>query len=194
MQLQAFLSVLSTLVLGSLASPAAYMFANTPTAPSDNAVLSPQSLTLTALVSKDGLSGLECWVLTPALVSSTAEGTIGALSYSNLGALGNSSYDLFTELTNAGLHNAPAPQYVIILRGQGELSFPSADPANVTLTGNYTLHAGDILIVQDTAELSFRGHNSVWQPGTSTLQLPFASGAAPEHVVLHEGGCKRPHM
>ncbi|KAF8196309.1 hypothetical protein K438DRAFT_1760469 [Mycena galopus ATCC 62051] len=113
----------------------------------------PQNLTLTALVGKKNLSSLECWALTPALVESTAMGTVGALSYSQLGGTVNGSYALFTQLTNSGLHNASAPQYVIILAGRGELSFPSANPSDPILGGNYTLLAGDIIIAADIAEL-----------------------------------------
>ncbi|KAJ6568355.1 hypothetical protein DFH09DRAFT_1155186 [Mycena vulgaris] len=153
----------------------------------------PQNLTLTALVGKNNLSSLECWAMTPGLVESTATGTVGALSFAQLGGTGNSSYSLFTQFTNAGLHNAPVPQYVMIMTGTGELSFPSADISDSTLSGNYTLIAGDILIAVDLAGVSLRGHNSVWQAGTSVLQMPF-SGDVPAHVVLHDGGCKRPHM
>lgn len=116
-----------------------------------------------------------CWAMTPAFVESTAMGTVGALSYPHLGAAGNSSYVLFPELTNAGLHNAPALQYVlrarcriaflqqlaryvITLTGQGVLSFPSANASDPTLGGNYTVLAGDILIAVDTSDVSARGH------------------------------------
>ncbi|KAJ7065398.1 small secreted protein [Mycena amicta] len=153
----------------------------------------PNNLTVTALVGKNNLSSLECWALTPALVESTATGTVGALSYAHLGATGNSSYSLFTQHTNAGLHNAPAHQYVFLLTGGGELSFPSADLADSTLSGNFTVSAGDILIATDIAGTSARGHNSVWQAGTSVLQMPFA-GDIPGHVVLYDGGCSEPHM
>ncbi|KAJ7050970.1 hypothetical protein C8F01DRAFT_1263455 [Mycena amicta] len=137
------------------------------------------SLTVTALVGKNNLSSLECWAFTPPLVESTATGTIGALSYAHLGATGNGSYSLFTHCTNAGLHNAPAPQYVVLLTGRSVLSFPS----DSTLSGNYTVSAGDILIAS----------RSVWRAGTSTLQMPFA-GDGPEHVVLYDGGCQKAHM
>ncbi|KAJ6616998.1 hypothetical protein B0H10DRAFT_2218980 [Mycena sp. CBHHK59/15] len=153
----------------------------------------PQNLILTALVGKNNLSALECWAMIPDLVESTATGTVGALSFAHLGATGNSSYSLFTQLTNAGLHNAPAPQYVMIMTGRGELSFPSAKASDPTLSGNYTLLAGDILIAVDTANVSKRGHNSVWQAGTTALQMPFA-GAVPSHIVLYNGGCRRPHL
>ncbi|KAJ7068912.1 hypothetical protein B0H15DRAFT_871695 [Mycena belliarum] len=152
-----------------------------------------KNLTLTALVGKHGRSALECWAMAPELVESTATGTVGALSYGHIGMTGNSSYSLFTALSNAGLHNAPTAQYVMILTGSGELSFPSADPADPCLRGNYTVVAGDILIAVDTADVSSRGHNSVWQAGTSVLQMPFM-GDTPNHVVLHEGGCHKPHM
>ncbi|KAK7435208.1 hypothetical protein VKT23_019777 [Stygiomarasmius scandens] len=188
-----FISLVSTVsacILGALATP----HRSHSTDVSTGSDTLPQNLTLTALVGKDGLSALECWALTPELISSTSTGTVGALSYPNLGATGNSSWAMFTQLTNAGLHTAPVAQYVIILTGRGELSFPSSDPDDDSLSGNYTLKAGDILIAQDTADVSGRGHNSVWQPGTSVLQMPFAGGVAPEHVVLHDGGCKRPHM
>ncbi|KAJ7680949.1 hypothetical protein DFH06DRAFT_432733 [Mycena polygramma] len=170
-------------LLWTLVTPALAFFAGT-------ALASPQTLTLTALVGKNNLSSLECWAMAPNLVESNATGTVGALSYGQLGGTGNSSYALFTQLSVAGLHNAPAPQYVIILTGQGELSFPSANLSDSTLGGNYTLLAGDILIAADTAGVSARGHNSVWQAGTSVLQMPFA-GAVPSHTVLHEGGCGR---
>ncbi|KAJ7222471.1 hypothetical protein GGX14DRAFT_428839, partial [Mycena pura] len=79
----------------------------------------PQHLTLTALVGKNNLSSLECWALTPAFVQSTAPGTVGALSYPDLGATGDISYTLVTEHTNAGLYNAPAPQYDKLLPDAG---------------------------------------------------------------------------
>ncbi|KAJ6568356.1 small secreted protein [Mycena vulgaris] len=162
-------------------------------APAPPALASPKNLTLTALVGKSNLSSLECWSMTPALVESTATGTVGALSFAQLGATGNSSYSLFTQLTNAGLHNAPAPQYVMIMTGKGELSFPSTNSEDQSLSGNYTLSAGDILMAADIASLSARGHNTVWQAGTAVLQMPFA-GDIPSHVVLYDGGCKGPHM
>ncbi|THV02316.1 hypothetical protein K435DRAFT_852963 [Dendrothele bispora CBS 962.96] len=192
--LVSLLSTLSTCMLGVLATPANHNRVYLADDSSTGDATLPQNLTLTALVGKNGVSALECWALTPELISSTSTGTVGALSYPHLGATGNSSWAMFTQLTNAGLHTAPAPQYVMIMTGRGELSFPSSDPNDDTLSGNYTLEAGDILIAQDTSDVSEKGHNSVWQPGTSVLQMPFVSGIAPEHVVLHDGGCERPHM
>jgi hypothetical protein len=49
-------------------------------------------------------------------------------------------------------------RYVMIMTGKGELSFPSADPSDSSLTGNYTVLGGDILIAIDTAAVSARGH------------------------------------
>jgi hypothetical protein len=45
----------------------------------------------------------------------------------------------------------------MIMTGQGELSFPSANPADATLIGNYTVSAGDIIIA--VADVSKGGHN-----------------------------------
>ncbi|KAF7289061.1 hypothetical protein HMN09_01354300 [Mycena chlorophos] len=155
----------------------------------------PTNLTVTALVGKNNFSSLECWALTPQFVESTATGTVGALSYAHIGATANtSSYAMFTQESDSGLHNAPAPQYVFLLTGSGVLSFPvSLDPTDPTLRGNYTVRAGDILIAVDVAAVSARGHNSVWQAGTSVLQMPFV-GSGPEYVKLYDGGCKEPHM
>ncbi|KAF7365537.1 hypothetical protein MVEN_00426900 [Mycena venus] len=157
----------------------------------------PQNLTLTALVGKNGLSSLECWALTPALVESTATGTVGGPVLPGPGGqLEIAAIRSSRNLPTPGCITHPLPstsRYVIILTGRGELSFPSADPSDSTLSGNYTLSAGDILIAADTAATSIRGHNTVWQAGSSVLQMPFA-GSGPSHIVLHDGGCLQPHM
>ncbi|KAF7309428.1 hypothetical protein MIND_00313600 [Mycena indigotica] len=151
----------------------------------------PEYLTVTALVGKNDRSSFECWALTPAFVKSNSTGTVGALSYAHLGATtSKSSYTLFAQHTDAGLHNAPAAQYVFIMTGSGVLSFPTD---NGTFTGHYKISAGEILIAADVAGTSVQGHNSVWEAGTSAIQMPFADGI-PSHTVLYDGGCRRPHM
>ncbi|KAJ7202236.1 hypothetical protein C8J57DRAFT_950238, partial [Mycena rebaudengoi] len=150
-----------------------------------------RNLTVTAVVGKNGISVLECWALAPSLVESTQSGVVGALTYPHLGATtANSSWSFFPKTGSGGFHNAPAPQYVIALTGQAEISFPSEGPSKASLSRNHTFRAGDILVVADTADVSKQGHNSVWQAGTSFLQLPFAGGIPP-HVLLYDGGCKR---
>ncbi|KAH8835081.1 hypothetical protein DL96DRAFT_1549728 [Flagelloscypha sp. PMI_526] len=129
----------------------------------------PTNVTLTALVGKDGKSALECWALTPPLAVSNSSGTIGALGYPHLGATGNSSYTLFSQYLNAGLHQAPAQQLKNYIFGDGP---------NGELVGNYTLRAGTILLALDTKDVSVLG----------TQVSP------PEHVVLHDGGCRGYHM
>lgn len=68
------------------------------------------ALNITAINAAHGLSVLQCWQLEPFSVSSTP-GTVGALAV-NLGNASNATYSIIEGRTNAGLHNAPVPQYV----------------------------------------------------------------------------------
>lgn len=68
------------------------------------------ALNITALDGINGSSVLQCWQLDPFSISTTP-GTVGALSLS-LGNVSNATYQIIPGRTNAGLHNAPVPQYV----------------------------------------------------------------------------------
>ncbi|KAJ7650914.1 hypothetical protein FB45DRAFT_889079 [Roridomyces roridus] len=150
-----------------------------------------RALTVTALVGKNNLSSLECWELTPGLVNTTGS-TVGALSYPHMGNVANASYLVFPQDTNSGTHHAPGVQYNIVLTGQVELSFPTANLSDSTLTGKHIIYAGEFWIAADAEGLTIRGHNTLWRAGTSQLSMPMA-GAMPSHTVLHDGGCIRRH-
>lgn len=52
-----------------------------------------------------------------------------------------------------------------------------------------------MLFAHDTAEISPVGHiTSTFEKEIVAIQLPTLSGDAPEHQVLHEGGCLENEM
>lgn len=72
--------------------------------------ISTPALNITAISASNGSSILECWRLDNFTVSQTP-GTVGALSVF-FGEASNVSYTVIPPRTNAGLHVAPAAQYV----------------------------------------------------------------------------------
>lgn len=71
------------------------------------------ALNITAITASNNASTLECWTLSPFTVSNTL-GTVGSLS-AFFGEASNVSYTVIPPRTNAGLHRAPAAQYVFVL-------------------------------------------------------------------------------
>lgn len=71
----------------------------------------PTFLNITAISAQNGLSVLECWQILPGFATSSQAGTTGA-SILQLGNIANMSYSVIPPGFNAGLHNAPSPQYV----------------------------------------------------------------------------------
>jgi hypothetical protein len=68
-------------------------------------------LEISAIVTKNGNSALECWQLSDAFVTSTGAGTIGAASM-NIENLANATYTILPPRFEGGVHNAPHPQCV----------------------------------------------------------------------------------
>ena len=71
-------------------------------------------LTLTTIVTKNNNSAFECWQLTEPFQRSAVPGTSGAESLT-LGNITNYGYSIIPPRFDGGLHNAPAPQYEVIL-------------------------------------------------------------------------------
>lgn len=141
------------------------------------------TLWLNAIVGKKNLSTVECWGIQPPFVVSTQPGTVGN-KILQLGALANASYSEFPvgPNINAGLHNAPNAQYVVLLAGNGTISFPSGQTPDLLVRSN------QILIAVDTPGTSAEGHNSLWAGGTRVLQMPFEGGVHPPHRTV-KGKC-----
>jgi len=136
---------------------------------------SADTLNVNAIVGKDGMSQIECWSLLPGFSISNQTGTVGSKQIS-LGLISNGSYTIFPipGPIDAGLHNAPNPQWVITLAGQGKVTFPNS-------TESVDLLAGSIVIAVDIAGTSVQGHRTVWQGGSQVIQLPFPDGFIPPH-------------
>ncbi|KAF8506433.1 hypothetical protein JB92DRAFT_2651281, partial [Gautieria morchelliformis] len=127
------------------------------------------------LVGVNGASTIQCWTVDPPFTISTQAGTVGA----KIQSIGNSSGSTIvffneTAATNAGLHPAPAPQWVLVLKGHGLVILPTT---NATLE----LDTGTIIIANDTKEMSSLGHNTKWSAGSVAVQLPFQGGRVPNH-------------
>ena len=72
----------------------------------------PSRLNITTIATANRKSTLECWQLTAPFVQSSQAGTAGAV-VAQLGETGATSYSLLPPQFDAGLHNAPAVQYVL---------------------------------------------------------------------------------
>jgi hypothetical protein len=73
-----------------------------------------QFLQLSAVVTKNNNSVIECWQLSDAFVTSAGAGTVGALSL-NIENLANATYTVLPPFFEGGVHNSPHPQYVFII-------------------------------------------------------------------------------
>ncbi|EDR06672.1 small secreted protein [Laccaria bicolor S238N-H82] len=142
------------------------------------------TLHLTAIVGKDGVSQMECWSLLPRYAVSSQSGTVGSKQL-QLGLLANGSYTMFPlpGPYNAGLHNAPNFQYVILLAGNATVTFPERP------TESLSIKTGDMLIAADVLGTSALGHETVWQGGSVAVQVPFEPGFIPDHHTS-PGSCR----
>ncbi|KIJ55667.1 hypothetical protein M422DRAFT_41598 [Sphaerobolus stellatus SS14] len=141
------------------------------------------SLEVNVLVGKCGASAFECWKIGPEFIISEQAGTVGA-RIQELGDMKGATLVFFNKMsfTYAGLHPAPAPQWVTFLAGGGYVTLPA--------TGDRLwIKNGDLIIAKDTSIVSTIGHESTWFPGTVALQLPFYNGIV-NHTVLHSGTCR----
>ena len=78
-----------------------------PVLPSSNGTF----LELSAIVTRNGNSALECWRLTDPFATSSGAGTSGA-STMDIDFLANATYTVLPPRFQGGVHNAPHPQYV----------------------------------------------------------------------------------
>ncbi|KAF2774282.1 hypothetical protein EJ03DRAFT_322875 [Teratosphaeria nubilosa] len=149
-------------------------------------------LNMTAITASNGSSTLQCWQF-PNFTVSTTPGTQGSLELF-LGEATNITYSAIAPRTNAGLHNAPAPQFVAFLSGIIQVSLP-----NRTDAGSVGWVVGgkfDIIYAEDTADLSRYGHITQYVSDESTIAIaiPVANRTGSplgQHKVLRaDGGCQ----
>lgn len=96
------------------------------------------------------------------------------------------SYTVIPPRTNAGLHVAPAAQFVVFLSGLIHLTLPNSTDEAWVVGGKYGM-----ILAGDTAGKSTFGHNTEY-PGneaTVAVQVPLAPGMKLNHTVLQEVGC-----
>ncbi|KAI4088340.1 MAG: hypothetical protein LQ348_005228 [Seirophora lacunosa] len=143
----------------------------------------PANLTVTAISAKNGVSTIERWQLESPF-STSSEAGVSGVSFAQLGKAGNASYAVIPPHFNGGLHNAPAMQYVVFLSGEAVISVPETGQS-ATIKGG----KDGLIIVADTKDVSRLGHVTTYPTGeeTTALQIPFADGKVPEHVVLEDG-------
>ncbi|KAN0133339.1 hypothetical protein V8E53_008779 [Lactarius tabidus] len=149
-----------------------------------SAFTAPPFLNITALTAHNGVSALECWQLLPGFATSSQSGTVGASSL-QLGNVANASYAVLPPGFNAGLHNAPANQWVIFLSGLAHITLPnSTDEAYVNGGKN------GLLFAADTSDVSTLGHSTNYpsREETRAIQIP-TGGSIPSHTVLYSGPC-----
>ncbi|KAH8923432.1 hypothetical protein BT69DRAFT_1219038 [Atractiella rhizophila] len=177
-------AILTTTLLTLFDFPSASALPPLETRSLNPSTIAPNStLFLTAIIGtggSEGISHAQCWAIQPGFTNSSQSGTIGN-NILQLGDLANASYTQYPigERHDAGLHNAPARQYVVLLSGGVTVTFP-----NLTDSEPFRAYAGDILIATDVVGTSKVGHDSVWESGTETLQIPWKNGKAPGHVVI----------
>lgn len=169
------------------------------------AFVPPTFLNITAISAQNGSSVLQCWQILPGFTTSSQAGTTGA-SILQLGNLANMSYSVLPPKFNAGLHNAPTPQYVTsrtstLSRILTHLHSPErwvaflSGLAHITLpnsTVDAYVHGGKdgFIFAADTAAVS-GGHLTNYPSNSETvaLQIP-TGGTIPQHNVLYSGPCK----
>jgi len=144
---------------------------------------SSTQMQIDVLIGANGASAFQCWLVEPSFTISSQAGTVGA-KIQSIGDSTGGTVVFFNEDSNtdAGLHQAPAPQWVLVLKGSGVVTLPTT---NATLP----LPTGGIIIAQDTADVSTIGHDTKWTAGTVVVQLPFANGVTPGHTVVNNGPC-----
>ncbi|KAF8509312.1 small secreted protein [Hysterangium stoloniferum] len=144
--------------------------------------LDATSVLVSALVGKNDASAYECWRVQPPFSISSQSGTVGA-KIQQIGDIKGGNVVFFDQssVTHAGLHNAPSPQWVTVLAGNGTVTLP-------TTGQKLALPLGALVVANDTAAVSKIGHNTDWAAGSIAMQLPFANGVL-NHTVVHEGPC-----
>ncbi|KAL1848874.1 hypothetical protein Daus18300_013486 [Diaporthe australafricana] len=160
-----------------------------PTAALLAALLQPSvalQFNITALGAANNASTIECWQMDTPFTISTQQGTAGSAQL-QLGNASTVSYSVLPAQYDAGVHNAPANQWVLFLTGLAHISLPE-DPT----TSAYVL-GGEfgLIFAADTADVSGVGHSTSYPGNTETVavQVPTLDGEIPAHSILHDGPC-----
>ncbi|CAN8101522.1 unnamed protein product [Discula destructiva] len=143
-------------------------------------------LNVTALSAANNASTLECWQIDTPFTVSTQPGTAGSAQL-QLGNLSTLSYSVLPAQFDAGVHNAPANQWVIFLSGLAYITLPADKTTSVYVSGGQF----GLIFAADTADVSGTGHSTAYPGMTETvaLQIPTEDGEIPPHSVLHAGPC-----
>ncbi|KAF8493995.1 hypothetical protein F5888DRAFT_1721520 [Russula emetica] len=145
----------------------------------------PTSLNITAISAQNGSSVLQCWQILPGFSTSSQAGTTGA-SILQLGNLANMSYSVIPPNFNAGLHNAPAYQWVAFLSGLAHITLPNST-VNAYVPGG----KNGLIFAADTAAVGASGHSTNYPSNSETIALQIPTGGTiPQHNVLYSGPCK----
>ncbi|KAF9260989.1 hypothetical protein L218DRAFT_871157 [Marasmius fiardii PR-910] len=142
---------------------------------------STTTLLVNAIVGKKNASSVECWAVEPGFTISPTTGN----NILQLGNLANASYSVWPNRggpIDLGLHNAPSIQWVVMLNGGANITFPSAH------TPNLTVNPGELFIAADVAGTSALGHRTVGDSGSIVLQMPFQEGILVNHIVVKSNG------
>ncbi|KAI0898278.1 hypothetical protein F4806DRAFT_493938 [Annulohypoxylon nitens] len=144
-----------------------------------------QYLNITALTGKNNVSVLECWQLKTPFVTSDIPGIVGTQTL-DMGGVSNATYSILPARFDGGLHNAPYKQWVWFMSGIIQLSLPNGTDTALLYGGKYGL-----VFVDDTKDISGWGHETVYPSGDEVIaiSIPVQGNSAPEHSVLHSGGC-----
>ncbi|KAF9020101.1 hypothetical protein BDZ89DRAFT_1072482 [Hymenopellis radicata] len=139
---------------------------------------------ITAFIGKNNVTTLECWT-GPATA-------LGGMNVHSLGDISGGTHLVFPKgpAFDGGSRNAPALQFVIILKGSALLTFPQPDSAPDTLLETLRLTPDHIYIAGDTADVSALGHHTLVAGGSRILQLPIKGGvAALGERIVRNGAC-----
>ncbi|KAI1763109.1 hypothetical protein GGR53DRAFT_498620 [Hypoxylon sp. FL1150] len=139
-------------------------------------------LNVTAISARDGSSTLECWQVGQPFTRLGAPGRVDAM----LGGVSTISYGIRPANHDAGIHNAPGNEWVVVI-GLAYFTLPGDN-----VTGAYVSSGRSSLIfAADTADVSRTGHRTQY-PGdieTIVLHIPTHDGKVPDHSFLHMGPC-----
>ncbi|RSL38168.1 hypothetical protein CEP53_015112, partial [Fusarium sp. AF-6] len=124
------------------------------------------------------------------LQESSQDGLAGS-SALFLGDLINATYTVTPSGVEGTLHNAPLPQFVLVLSGVAHVTLPNS-------TDEVWIHGGrdSLIIAVDTAEVSAHGHLTAF-PGpdpTVMMQIPFRGWSSLRPTTLHLGPCQVAEM
>ncbi|ROW14979.1 hypothetical protein VPNG_03465 [Cytospora leucostoma] len=144
------------------------------------------NLNITAIGASNGSSTLECWQLEEAFSVSSVPGVTGSAS-ALLGDTANITVTVLPAAFDGGLHNAPLNQWVAFVSGLAHISLPNNASSNAYVEGGEF----GLIFASDTADLSTKGHRTVYPGNTETVALiiPTKDGLVPNHTTVHNGPC-----